>query len=212
MHAAAPGTTLGTLQDYLARLYELDVAFRVEDFLLTDARVAQALEGASYRPLPEKLLLRESPAALELSVYLDPEVLQRLAAGGSLEDFWTVLEGVSHFLYLAWNAQHDRGVRAVELELQAEVDKYALTTLIGAGQAGLGAGDVHQLLFECAHFDSGLSGALLERYRDATRDAARYCLSLARRFAGPKDPARLRELRRFYRLDHCTKIRFIAEH
>lgn len=212
MNASALGVTLGTLQDYLTRLYELDVAFRVEDFLLTDSRVARALEGEAYRPMREKVLVRESPAALELSVYLDPEVLQRLAEGAPLEDFWTALEGVSHFLYLAWNAQHDRGVRAVELELQAEVDKYALTTLLGAGREGFTARQVHDLLFERAHFDPQLSGALLERYRDANRGAARYCLSLARRFGGPRDPALLRELRRFYRLDHGTKLSFIEQH
>lgn len=212
MNSTVPGYTVGTLQDYLARLYELEVAFRVEDFLLTDARVARALEGESYRPLQEKLLVRELAAGLELSVYLDPEVLRRLATGAPLEDFWTALEGVSHFLYLAWNAQHDRGVRAVELELQAEVDKYALTTLLGSGHEGFAAGDVHRLLFDETHFDPHLSGALLARYRDANRGAARYCLSLARRFVSPRDPALLQELRRFYRLDHSTKLRFIEQH
>ncbi len=37
---------------------------------------------------------------------------------------WTALEGVSHFVYLAWNAGHDKPVSLLELEMQAEVDKY----------------------------------------------------------------------------------------
>jgi hypothetical protein len=212
MNKPAFGATLGSLQDHLARLYELDVVFRVEDFLLTDAEVVRALEGEAYWPTREKLLVRETAEALELSMYLDPQVLRQLATGASLEDFWTALEGVSHFLYLAWNAQYDRGVRPVEMELQAEVDKYALTTLLGAGRQDLAAAQVHELLFERAQFDPHLSGALLERYRDASRGAARYCLSLARRFTVPQHPALLRELRRFYRLDHAAKLRFIAQH
>ena len=43
---------------------------------------------------------------------------------GNVADYWTALEGVSHFLYLAWNAGHDKPVSLLELEMQAEVDKY----------------------------------------------------------------------------------------
>jgi len=47
-----------------------------------------------------------------MSLYLDPALLQRLARedpltrlhAGNVADCWTALEGVSHFLYLAWNA------------------------------------------------------------------------------------------------------------
>lgn len=212
--------TVGSLQDYLEQLYELEAALRIEDFLLTDACVVRALEGAGYRPLPEKLLLQQSADELQVALYLDPELLARLAAAKpptalcatELEDFWTALEGVSHFLYLVWNAHHERSVRPVELELQAEVDKYVVTTLLGTEGDELAAGRIHELLFERTRFDPSLGGELLERYREANRSAARYCLSLARRYAALRHPELLRELRRFYRLDHLTKLRFIARH
>jgi len=67
-----------------------------------------------------------------MSLYLDPELLERLDRAdpmerlhdGNVADYWTALEGVSHFLYLAWNAGHDKPVSLLELEMQAEVDKY----------------------------------------------------------------------------------------
>ena len=42
---------------------------------------------------------------------------------GNLPDFLLALEGVSHFVYIAHRARLERSVSAVELELQAEVDK-----------------------------------------------------------------------------------------
>jgi hypothetical protein len=216
----APVATLGSLQDYLANLYELDLAFRVEDFLISDERLARSLEGEAYRPTQEKLLIRETPDDVECSLFMDAGVLARLDAGtplsnlnvAQLEDFWTALEGVSHFLYLAWNAYHDRGIRGVELELQAEVDKYVVTTRLLATQQSAQLPDIHTLLFEHTRLDTGLNEALVQRYRDASRSAAIYCRSLARRFGDLPHPGLVRELRRFYRLDHIAKLHFIEQH
>lgn len=212
-------SAVATLQTQLTGLYELDLAFQVEHFLFSDARVARALEGPAWRPGSEKLLVRESSGELELSVYLDAALLARLEtapldlrSATSLDDWWTAIEGVSHFLYLAWNARHDRGVRAVELELQAEVDKYVMTTQLASARQDAAVDAVHALLFECARPDPALAGELRVRYHDASRSAAQYCLSLARRFGTGPHPDLVRELRRFYRLDHATKLRFIAQH
>src|SRR6202008_3895610 len=69
---------------------------------------------------------------IAMSLYLDPELLERLGRAdpmerlhdGNVAGYWTALEGVSLFLYLAWNAGHDKPVSLLELEMQAEVDKY----------------------------------------------------------------------------------------
>ena len=42
----------------------------------------------------------------------------------NLQDCCTALEGVSHFHYFVWSADRRRHVSLLELELQAEVDKY----------------------------------------------------------------------------------------
>ena len=43
-----------------------------------------------------------------------------------MECFCLALEGVSHFLYLIWNASFDRSVTLLEMELQAEIDKFVM--------------------------------------------------------------------------------------
>jgi hypothetical protein len=212
---------VGALQQDLMRWYELDVAFQAHDFLLTDPVTMAALSGDGYRPAVETLLVRETADALELSLFLDAGLLERLqfrrqnvlTDSSALEDFWSALEGISHFIYLVFNAQRHQSVRAVELELQAEVDKYIMT-LLGSTRHALPdtAAQVHRLLFESTHLDPALDAAGRQRYRDADRHAARYCLSLARRFASIGNPGLQRELRRFYRLDHHAKMRFIDQH
>ena len=200
------------------RLYELEVAFHAHDFLLTDPRVAAALSGNGYRSSVESLLVCETDDTLELSLFLDAQLLERLqqcndpsrSEHGALEDFWSALEGISHFLYLIFNAQRRQSVRAVEMELQAEVDKFVLTILTGAARGLPDAVDrIHELLFERTRLDPTMDAAGRQRYRDADRHAARYCLSLARRFGHARHPGLQRELRQFYRLDHQAKLQFI---
>lgn len=214
----APGTaTVSSLQDYLNRLYALETSFRVDDFLLTDEAAARELEGEAFRGVEEKLLVVEEEESLRLSLYLEPAMLQRLEAArpfeslqrAELADFWAVLEGVSHFTYLTFKAQQDRGVRPVELELQAEVDKFVVTALLTLAQRRPASSRaLHHWLFELMQPDPALDPELRRRYLDAGREAARYCRSLMRRFH-ELSPALLPELRHFYRLDHPGKLRFI---
>ena len=70
---------LRDLQDFLARLYSIEAPADVLDYLITDARQARALEGNGARDAEEKLLLAEEADELHLSLYLDQELLERLA-------------------------------------------------------------------------------------------------------------------------------------
>ncbi|MDX1607024.1 MAG: hypothetical protein R3202_12580 [Candidatus Competibacterales bacterium] len=211
---------LERLQQRLQHLYEIELDHRVSDFVITDAALARYLEGdPAARTTPEKLLVRQQGEDLELSLYLDPELLERLAEddpetglhGGNLADFCTALEGVSHFLYLIWNAGHGRSVTPLELEMQAEIDKYVLSARALRHHRRAPA-QLHYWLFDRALFDAGLSGPELERYRAASHYAGTYCGHLADRYLAAPDTADrslLNELRRFYRLPLHHKIRRI---
>ncbi|HSQ70694.1 MAG TPA: hypothetical protein VLM41_11470, partial [Steroidobacteraceae bacterium] len=117
---------LRELQSLLARLYDAPAEFDVYDFLVTDAAQAALLQGlAGQPPTDEQLLLAESEDGLELSLYLDAAVLERLVARCPLRslceeniaDYCTALEGVSHFHYLVWSLRRERSVSLLELEL-----------------------------------------------------------------------------------------------
>jgi len=208
---------LARLQGLLERIYEIEPALSVEDFLITDAGLARSLDSA--RPAREKLLVAESADGIDLALYVDQGVLDELASDdpterlhdGNLASFWIALEGVSHFLYLTRSATYGRSVSLLELELQAEIDKYVATLFLLSRQAGAGVpARLHAWLFDRPAFDASLDGECLERYRRANRYAGRYCRHLNHRFFSARHGRGLMaELRRFYRLPQHRKIRHI---
>src|SRR5215471_495518 len=208
---------LGGLQALLLELYALDVAYDVDDFLTTDADLARALDTGG-RELDEKLLIAETDGEADVSLYLEPSVLERLARSDpltrldadNLEDFWTAFEGVSHFTYYAWNAQIEKSVTLLEMELQAEVDKYVATNLLLLRQGQRQPRGLHHWLFEMPRLDERLDAEELDRYRRANRYAGKYCRKLEPAMArGAADETVRAELRRFYRFSQPSKIAHI---
>jgi hypothetical protein len=212
------------LQGRLAAMYDAPAAHDVYDFLVTDAARAAALAGRTGPPpADEQLLLAEGGDGLELSLYLDAEVLQRLAARPplhalderNLADYCTALEGVSHFHYVVWNTDHTREISLLELELQAEVDKYASALALMLEQrGGRFPAELFHRLFEGAHFLPQLGREERARYEEAHCFAARFCRRLEERFLRrrrARPEALLAELRRFYRMGNQSKLRHAAQ-
>ena len=209
---------LKQIQKHLERIYEVDVPHDVDDFLVTDAKLLKAL-GDDSGDLDEKLLVLQDGDEVEIALYLKPEIVEHLQEDnpvkrlheGNISDFCTALEGVSHFLYLTWNAQHDRGVPMMELEMQAEVDKYVSTAMLFGNQGdGRVPGELYRWLFDDPSFDESLTDDALDRYRSASYYAGMYCSKIETEyFRGRRNGSLMNELRRFYRLTRGDKIRRI---
>lgn len=212
---------LQDLQKLLATIYDVPLTDDVAEFLLTDR--GQLPPSLQQSGTDEQVLVAEEGDTLWVNIFLAPAVLQRLSSanpfealhGGNIADYWTALEGVSHFLYLAWNAAHDRPVTLVELELQAEIDKYVCSLwLLREQNPRRFPAELHHLLFARAQVDAGLAGEKMELYERANHYASRFCRRLARTLQPTGATARadaVAELRRFYRLDHRRKFRHIEE-
>jgi hypothetical protein len=130
---------LRELQALLARINDAAVAEDVCDYLITDrAQLHRWHAPSAAAATPEALLVAEQDGALDLGLYLDAALLERLRASAplecldddNLEDFCTALEGVSHFNCVAWSAARGWSVSLLGLEMQAEIDKYAATVLL----------------------------------------------------------------------------------
>jgi hypothetical protein len=207
---------LSRLQALIGGIYDVSVAYDVYDFLVTDrTRLPHATHGGVA---DEELIVAQSAdgAEVALSLYLDPALLERLDGADPLvelnaanvADWWTALEGVSHFLYLAWNAGHDRPVSLLELEMQAEVDKYVASHwLMRCQYPGHVPAELHRVLFERTRIDPRLERQRAQLYGEASSYAARFCRRLERRLTGRAygEPEVLAELRRFYRLGTARK-------
>lgn len=219
---AGHGTALfPALQRTLESIYEITIPHAVEDFVVTDEGTARALDSsAAPRAAPETLFIRESADSLDLSLYVDESIVERLRRddprvrlhGGNFADFCVALEGVSHFIYVVYNASHGRSVSLLELELQAEVDKFAAAAFqLGRQNRGRVPAWLHEHLFERAAFDPSMDASSQRRYRTASDYAAHYCRRLNRRYLRDGRARHLvNDLRRFYRLTQRQKIRNIA--
>jgi hypothetical protein len=211
---------LERLETLLTAIYDLDIGCRVEEFLVTD----RDLLPGECRDAPgdEQLFVSAAEDELCLSLYLDPEVLERLERHDpsdrldqdNLADCWTALEGVSHFLCVAHNAGHDRPVSRLALEMQAEIDKYVASfALLRRAEPHRFPAELHALLFRHCRVDPALARGREPLYRRASREAARFCARLEPRLRAlcrREDGTWLSELRRFYRLSDLGKLRHIG--
>lgn len=209
---------LSGLQKHLTDIYQVDPGVEVTDFLITDPVLAKHLGCGSLVPnTDESVLLSQDKEGLALSLYLDEEVLSRLTEDdpmkqlrpAQLDDLCKVIEGISHFNYIVWRASQDESVTLLELEMQAEVDKFVGTWLMALGQEEYDlARRLHGLLFDRVSFNPELDQDQLERYRAANDFAARFCHGLSARLNRDGSKA-LHELRHFYRLSQAAKISHI---
>jgi hypothetical protein len=214
---------LKRLQDLIAGIYDVRIAHDVYDFLVTDrGRLpAAARSGVADEELIVAQPLEGQAGEVSVSLYLDPGLIERLSRqdptvrlhGGNVADYWTALEGVSHFLYLAWNAGHDKPVSLLELEMQAEIDKYVVSYWLMRQQLPSHfPAELHTILFGRTRVDSRLAAGREDLYRRASRYAERFCRRIERSLAlaqGRSEAEVVAELRRFYRLTSARKLAHI---
>ena len=212
---------LSSIQHQIDQIYGLDLGVAVEDFLITEETCYQL--GA--RVCEGSVLVRQGFAAeeVQLGVYIDESSLARLReidlkksmTTRDFEVLLTAIEEVSHFAYLCFSARLDRMVSELELELQAEVDKFITSSLILISRSGGCLPlDFLDRLFDDFVIRRELDAISRERYLAATSLASRYCSHLVRTFFTPSKrqasslqlKEMLVELRYFYRLSQPGKI------
>lgn len=227
-----PAVTLNKLQQQITELYDLPSGACVTDFVCdADVVTAVAGEGAARG---EVLVVVDAGEASELGLYVAPEALSVLDAAPSAEwcerhfgEYCLAVEGVSHFVYVMFRSGHDLSVSQLELELQADVDKYAAgllgsqlaadwlrgtAPLVGQGALQVALRDrsasLRARLFDGVRFLDDPGTERGARYRDAHRWAAKVVRRLEGQYVAEGDLRGLvTELRRFYRLDMETKVR-----
>jgi hypothetical protein len=213
---------LQRLQRGLETLYRVEPQLDVRAFVVNESERNRALNdnagnGDPRRPR-EQLLVRHHEGELSLGLYLDDQALETLSRhdpGHGLHDdnffdFCLAVEGVSHFIYVSRCAGEDRQVTALELELQAEVDKFVSCLLCDA-RAVDDPGELRARLYDRVSYAHDLGHDERARYRTANGEARRYVEGLERRFLrSQRIGDMLDELRRFYRLSLEAKLGHIA--
>jgi hypothetical protein len=181
------------VQEALERLYGVDRVVDVGDFL------DRAADGQR-----ETLVVREDEGG-DVLVSLKLPALGRQAG---LDGFCQVIEGVSHFVYVVERVRSGRAATQLELELQAEVDKWVV---LAASLANLDADSSAALrarLYERVVFVHDAASELGERYRIANDAANRFVRRLERDCVGTARFVELRaRLRQFFHVGQEEKLR-----
>ncbi len=167
----------------------------------------------------ERLLISEYEGGLHLSLFISEDVFKQLEnkhpvnliEQGKHSEFCLMIEGVSHFLYLVWNADRHRQVTLLEMELQAEIDKFILMqSLIDSDKDNDSINRLRVWLFENNTFGSQLNSSELERYELANYYAGKYCMALQQKYKlSGLNNGLLNDLRRLYRMGQQDKFRYI---
>ncbi len=210
---ARRASILSRLQLGLEALYRVRTDLSVDAFVIDEA---QRREAGVARAPREQLLVREEDGELGLALFVDGAALANLERhdpnlgldDANFGDFCLALEGVSHFVYLALCAAGHRRVSALELELQAEVDKFVCCLLLQGADH-----DLRRKLYGDVRFADDLDADERDRYRTANAEASRYAEALERRFVHrDRVDDMLGELRRFYRLGLDDKRGLISRY
>ena len=201
---------LSELQSWIEETYRLEPESPVADYLIDRAQLERHLDKESpYRNAEEVLLLRGDAQDCEVGLFLHPKFgLEKTSvAEADTHGVMTALEGVSHLLLSLHRLKRSEGLTQLELELQAEVDKFLFLRLMP--DEGRRAEAKRHLLSE-ANLE-GLSRENLDRYAAARRLAHRYCLHLEETYLAPRSFDGLyRELPRFYRMSHWRKLQALG--
>ena len=187
------------IQRALERLYQLD---RVAD---VDEYVTFAAEDGER----EALLVREIGSEMELSLRLPALAKKEFDAGErDLDPLCQIIEGVSHFVYLADRARACREATQLEMELQAEVDKYVvLAASLGAVEPRSSA-LLRARLYDDVSYAHEPDTELGQRYRIANYLAGKFVRGLERDYLAARRYRELHaRLRAFYRMGQEEKLR-----
>ncbi|MBI2981165.1 MAG: hypothetical protein HYY44_02505 [Deltaproteobacteria bacterium] len=209
---------LNEIQEQFEKIYRLPPLQPVQGFLI-DEQTARRNHLHFDHSVSELLLIVEQPPETRIGLYISREVLERLEdsepfqnlTSENLEDFCTAVEGVSHFLYFLIRSGQTRPVSPLELELQAEVDKFVLCTFMLEQQGGRRVSQALIIsLFENYHLIPSISLSEQERYQLANRLAWQYCQSL-KKFSRPIHRRQwVREIRRFHQKNLQEKIHLLT--
>jgi hypothetical protein len=178
-------------QRQLEQLYELEAGPDINDFVrFKDDQAC------------ETVLVKQAASAVEV-VLLLPTGLD-VSSRGLTDDHLQLIEGVSHFVLLAERARMELPATRLELEIQAEVDKFALLVACTEATTEKALWRLHHWLFEQVSFIHAANTECGERYRTANDVAARLCAQLTPKRNGSAAHALLK---RFYRSGQTEKIR-----
>lgn len=199
------------LQKIIETMYRIEGTLSVADFRVGGTFLEILFGNGATVSKRESLIVRHDGEYTDVALYIDDEIRARAHAfledrGVDIDAFCAATEGVSHFVYFTFcGEQLDRPVSQIELELQAEIDKFLVLRLFGPEE-----NDLVSRLFEQIRLADHLSPDEQERYLVANRVGRRYARWLDRQIARGRAHDAIQDARHLYRKPLAAKLDHIA--
>lgn len=199
------------LQKIIETMYRIDGTLSVTDFRINGAILEVLLGDGATSSRRESLIVRHDGEYTDLALYIEDGIRVRAHAfledrGVDMDAFCAATEGVSHFVYFTFcGAQLNRPVSQIELELQAEIDKFLVLRLFAPVED-----DLVGRLFEQIRFHESLTPDEQERYVVANRVGRRYARWLDRQIVRGRTHQAIQDARHLYRKPLAAKMDHIA--
>jgi hypothetical protein len=179
---------LRRVQAQLMQYYALDALPSVEHFV-------RPCSGDRR----ERVVVRQAHDGVEVAVELPA-----WSSTPTLDAVCQLVEGVSHFVLLAERARRELPTTQLELELQAEVDKFVM---LAVQNDELEAREALTQLYGSVRYVDPPGTERGDRYRVANRLAKRFVQHLERQYIRRDHLGAMRDrLRHFYRVGQAGKV------
>jgi hypothetical protein len=209
------------VQQYFEKLYDIRSNHRAINYLVDHHQAIKLLSLHPDAPIPDEMFLvsQNDDDEAEIALYLHPKIIQNLEKNNpfininenNLNDFCLMMEGVSHFSYFLYQTDQDHKITQLEMELQAEIDKFMMFYIyLESVNDPKFCKNLFDQLFEKFSLLENLNYEEQHRYLQASSLAARYCNKLKEYFPNRENiPELITELRSLYRLNQQDKIHHI---
>lgn len=212
---------ISIIQKQIESIYGIKVGTSAQDYLIDNHELLQLLPAHQQTYIPKELfLVNPNPQndTVEVALFFDSSLKQNLCTNNPLNgldhdnisDFCTLIEGVSHFVYYLHKASLDCEITQLELELQAEIDKFLLLALLTTGNENIGTLQILDLLFDGYGLNEGMTEDQIIRYKTASFLARKFCFELSQQIKKNTVNEAIKEARLFYVLSQEEKIRRIV--
>ena len=211
-------------QKLIEEIYGVDSGCNVVDYLIDTENYFKVIgntEDQSLSKRAESLVIYENDDSdITLGLYIDESVLVRLASSKkkgltweNISDYCLMVEGISHFIHFIWRVNNQIPTTLLELEMQAEVDKFVICYLQLKGKNSFDTSyKLRNILFNQFHYYDNMKENDKGRYQQANDLGHSYCAFLEEKYIkNGKLQEMVEHLRRFYRLWQSDKIKLIKQ-
>lgn len=199
-----------SVQKWIEGVYQLDPSRPLSQYLINHTMLVDYLGRDHPLTQAEEVVIIKNDIKNEkddvaLGLYLHNSLLKRRQGTSEHQthQIITITEGVSHLLLILHHLRLGENFSKLELELQAEIDKFLFLRMGNLSQyAKLHLNKKSNL--------KNLSHSQKITYETARQLAYRYCMHLEKEYLAENSLSRLFvELRHFYRMNHWAKLRFL---